>query len=102
MNSTVRRLERIPPEIWQEIVRVRLAEVRPVEVQTEEHDESPGHDKEVDLPDDALDAHNVRRRYQWRELGRRRLRGTLTYSSRQVHRAEGSKRCAFSQIAGGR
>ena len=42
-------------EVRQEVVRVRLRQVAPVEVETEEHDERPEQDLNVNLADEALE-----------------------------------------------
>ena len=45
---------RCQSQVVQEIVGIRLGDVRPVEVETEEHDTRPDHDQPVDLANDAL------------------------------------------------
>ena len=45
---------RVDIQVIQEIVGVCLRDIRPVQIQTEEHDESPNHYPEVNFPNNAL------------------------------------------------
>lgn len=41
-------------EVRQKVVRVRLGQIRPIEVEAEEHEHGPYHDPVIYLPDEPL------------------------------------------------
>ena len=74
-------------QIVEKVIRVSLAQIAPVKIQSEERDTGPEGDSPVDLVDDALKGVSTA------------IWGTaiaLTNSSAHVHRADGSNLCRFS------
>lgn len=81
-------------QVSQKVVAVGLRDIGPIQVQGGKHKESPTHHSQINFPDEGL--HTSQPKSE-NTRGKQR-----TFSSRQVQRAKGSKRCTFSYCGGGR